>query len=84
MIENEDSHVECPVCHKKLKDEFALNGHLRLMKDEAHIAFREASHTKEAILPTSLSTPFVGTKLIDRLTTIVEDQEKIYGEQKKR
>lgn len=80
MNENKMSQIECPICRKKMQNEFSLKGHLRLMKDADHTAFRQAHNTKEEnkILPTSPPTPFTATKLIDRLMPFVEEQEKLY------
>ena len=80
MEEENNIQKECPICHKKFESEFALKGHLRLMKDEDHVTFRNVDNKKDEkkITLASLSTPFAGLKLLDQVEARVENQEKKY------
>ncbi len=68
----------CPVCDKELENELALNGHLRLVQDQQHIAYRHQHNTAQAPTQRKSSAPFpppTKTNARQRIEALVKNME---------
>lgn len=73
----------CPVCNKKFKSQFALNGHLRLKRDAEHKNFYQPK-TKKINNTNSMSfnnTSSKGFKTMDILEKFFQQYEKNHEEE---